>query len=144
MFGSGVLGAVSSQGAIQEAQRSKGIKHVVAASIVAVGMMANVASAFTPPPEEGSGTIVICYYAKSIVAGLSKCDPPSTLMASVFGACNEVEEQIRQDIFNRPSDGTDPREVADIAIRHIHERLGPRVQGWILDAQISSNAACKK
>lgn len=112
--------------------------------IVVIGMMGSAANALTPPPEKDSGTIVICYYAKSIVAGLSKCDPPSTLMASVFGACNEVEEQIRQDVFNQPSGGTDPREVADIAIRHIHERLGPRVQGWILDAQTSSNPACKK
>lgn len=116
------------------------------ACVLTACLLGSTASALTPPPERGSTEIVICYYAKAIVAGLSKCDPPSTLVGAVFGGCSDVEDAIRQDVLHRPSSGLAPfemAEVAEIAINRIHSQMSPRVQGWILDAQTSDNPACR-
>jgi hypothetical protein len=103
--------------------------------------------AMTPPPKEGSAPIVICYWAKAIVAGVSKCDPPSTLVGAVFGGCSNYEDQVRRGVMEDPTSTQSEWErekVADIAIRRIHERMASQVQGWILDAQTSDQSLCKE
>jgi hypothetical protein len=107
--------------------------------VLATCLLGGSANAFTPPPGKDDGDIVVCYYAKAVVAGIAKCDPPSTLVGAVFGGCSNVEESIRQDVLHRPSGDL---ELAQIVINRIHERLSPQVQGWILDAQADNNSAC--
>lgn len=101
-----------------------------------------VAAAVSPPGEDSS-PIVTCYFAKSIVYGVLRCDPPSSLVGAVFGACYKEEDKIREEIREKYSNELYQRQVADVAIRTIHERMGPRIQNWILDAQISDNPACR-
>jgi hypothetical protein len=87
--------------------------------------------------------IVACYLAQSAIAGATKCDQPSTLVGAVFGRCDKEEQAIRDKILNSGGDGYDRQNVADIALRRIHERMGPVIQGWILGAQVGS-PACPK
>jgi hypothetical protein len=113
--------------------------------VLMVLLFANAASAFTPPPGDDDGEIVVCYYTRAIVVGLTKCDPPSTLLGAVYGGCSNMEDAIRQKVLNGPSDGTGPvdrEEIAQIAINSIHSKLASRIQGWVLDAQADANSAC--
>jgi hypothetical protein len=113
---------------------------------LAVVVWSTTVLAATPIPREGSPPIVICYWTKAIVAGVSKCDPPSTLVGAVFGGCSDLENQVRQQVLDDPRN-TDAlwqkREIAEIAVRHIHEIMSSQVQGWILDAQTSDQSVCR-
>jgi hypothetical protein len=79
--------------------------------------------------------IVACYLAHSAIAGTLKCDPPSTLVGAVFGACDKEEQAFVGRILNSGGGGFEQQNVADIALRRIHERMGPLIQNWILGAQ---------
>lgn len=111
-----------------------------------VGLWAASCLAATPIPDEGAPPIVFCYWLHSIQAGFRKCDPPAMLVGSVFGACSNYEDQVRQQVLDDPTKSAAPwerEEVAKIAIRSIHERMSTQVQGWILDAQVSDQSICK-
>ena len=86
--------------------------------------------------------IVACYLAQSAIVGTLKCDPPSTLVGAVYGRCDREEQAIRNEILNGDV-GFDKQIVADIAIRHIHDRMGSVIQSWILGAQ-TGGPACPK
>jgi len=114
------------------------------ASLVLIASLSP-AAAFTPPPGDNDGEIVVCYFARAIVSGISKCDPPSTLLGAVYGGCSAMEDAVREKVLNGPPDGTgrsDREEIAQFAINNIHSRLASRIQGWILDAQADDNSAC--
>jgi len=101
--------------------------------------------AFTPPPGNEDGEIVFCYFARAVVAGVSKCDPPSTLVGSVYGGCSHIEDKIRQDVLDEPNVGNSSLEmekIADIAINRVHSLLKNRIEGWILDVQASEQSVC--
>lgn len=109
-----------------------------------IAAIAALCAGFTPSPEDGAPPIVRCYFDHAVTYGLAKCDPPSTLVQAVFGACYKHEEKVRADIFAKDRGGpADNEEIAKIAISKIHELMGPRIQGWILDAQILRNPLCK-
>jgi len=86
--------------------------------------------------------IVACYLAHSAIAGTLKCDPPSTLVGAVFGACDQQEQAFIATILSSGGGGFDRQEVADIAIRRVHERMAPIIQNWILGAQ-AGRPACE-
>lgn len=108
-----------------------------------VGLVAaTAANAVTPPPAEGSDPLFWCYFQKSIVYGVSKCDPPSLLVGAVFGACFKEEENMRQQIMVEY--GPDRIAVVDTAMARIHRRMSPVIQSWILETQVDGSPACGK
>lgn len=101
--------------------------------------------AFTSPPGEEDGEIVFCYFARAVVAGVSKCDPPPALVGSVYGGCSHIENKIRQDVLDKPnawSSSSEMEKIADIAINRVHYLMKNRIEGWILDVQASEQSVC--
>jgi hypothetical protein len=113
-------------------------------------LLSGSANAFTtPPPDpEKSTPLVMCYWKKAVMIGLtSVCHPPPMLVGAVYGACEKEEQEIRDKLAKQSGGSGAGSRIAGFeagaqAIHQIHERLGPRIQGWILDAQ-ASNGACR-
>lgn len=75
-----------------------------------------------------------CYAQAAIFYGLRTCDPPATIVAAVFGACDTSEQTIRREIIAQRPD----QELAETTVEKLRERSGPIIQGWILDARIKA------
>lgn len=103
-------------------------------------VVATAANAVTPMPAMDSDPVFWCYFQRSIIIGVEKCDPPSTLVGAVFGACFNEEESYRQKILLEFGPGRVA--VVDIAMARIRQRMSPVIQSWILETQVDGSPAC--
>jgi hypothetical protein len=98
--------------------------------------------AANPPPGAGSTPLVICYYAESLLMGAQRCEAPSLLVEAIFGACFSEEFQLTQKFRTQSAASiVDQQKSINIAIRGIHEEMGPRIQAWMARAQ-TDNPRC--
>lgn len=79
-----------------------------------------------------------CYVTAASAYGAGKCDPPATLISAVHGKCAKEEADVLDHVAieNGAKDSLTEHGMEVAALREIKSKLDPKIESWILDAQI--------
>lgn len=95
--------------------------------------------------HELSASLQNCYLLAATVYGLQSCNPPPMMRAAVRGKCAKEESDLSNNFMAEfAAQGPDSaRNIAMIAMAKVEEMLGPKIESWILDAQIKAGGCSK-
>ena len=101
--------------------------------VLVIALVSNVARAQDLKKERQS--LFACYATEAVLRGSQSCDPPTTLLDAVFEKCFAHERAFQIALLHlRPGDVV----FAQTVIKHVRERMSPRIQRAIRHVQTGS------